>query len=175
MMETNTTIDLSSIDAYQNDLVVSEYKLRTPSKISLGTSVFVGNSGFLTGDVEFVDYSNARLNSTDFSETADNDVIKETYTSVMNVRVGGEYRLDNFRLRAGYALFPSPYKGSDLQERTNLTFGFGYRTSDYFLDFAMVNSERKSLYSPYDISSDQPIVSSDIKNTSVAVTFGLTF
>jgi long-subunit fatty acid transport protein len=170
-----TTVDLSTIDPYRSDLFVSEYKLRTPSKVSLGTAIFIGKGGFLSGDVEFVDYSNANINSSDFSETADNDAIENMYTSVMNVRVGGEYRIDNFRLRAGYALFPSPYKGSDLQERTNVTFGFGYRTSDYFLDFAVVNSERKSLYTPYDIASDQPIVASDIQNTFVSVTFGLTF
>ncbi|MEP5613817.1 MAG: outer membrane protein transport protein [Cyclobacteriaceae bacterium] len=171
----DTDVDISSIDPYQSDLFVSEYRLRTPSKIAVGTSIFVGKSGFITGDFEFVDYSNANINSSDFSESADNDAIENIYTSVMNIRVGGEYRIDNIRLRAGYALFPSPYKDSDLQDRTNLTFGFGYRTSDYFLDFAVVNSETKSLYTPYDIASDQPIVASDIKNTSVSVTFGLTF
>lgn len=171
----DTTVDIGAIAPYQSDLFVSEYRLRTPSKISLGTSIFIGNNGFLTGDVEFVDYSNANINSSDFSESADNDLIDDIYTSVMNVRVGGEYRIDNFRLRAGYALFPSPYKESSLEDRTNLTFGFGYRTRDYFLDFAVVNSETKSLYTPYDIASDQPIVETDIKNTSVSVTFGLSF
>ncbi len=170
-----TTIDLGTIDPYRSDLFVSEYKLRTPSKISVGSALFIGKSGFLSGDVEFVDYSNASINSTDFLESADNDVIEDIYTSVMNIRVGGEYRIDNFRLRAGYALFPSPYKNSDLQDRTNLTFGFGYRTRDYFLDFAVVNSETKSLYSPYEIANDQPIVETDVQNTSVSVTFGLTF
>ncbi len=170
-----TTVDLSTIDPYRSDLRVSEYRLRTPSRLSLGTALFIGNNGFLSGDVEFVDYSNAQINSNDFSESADNDVIDNIYTNVMNVRVGGEYRIDNFRLRAGYALFPSPYRGTDLEDRTNLTFGLGYRTRDYFLDFAVVNSETASLYTPYDIANDQPIVETDIKNTSVSVTFGLTF
>ena len=170
-----TTIDLSTIDPYRSDLFVSEYRLRTPSRLSVGTALFIGNNGFLSGDLEFVDYSNAQINSNDFSESADNNVIDNIYTSVMNVRVGGEYRIDNFRLRAGYALFPSPYKGSDLEDRTNLTFGFGYRTRDYFLDFAVVNSETAALYTPYEITNDQPIVETDIRNTSVSVTFGLTF
>lgn len=171
----DTDIDLSTIDPYRSNLFVSEYRLRTPSKVSVGTALFIGKGGFLTGDVEFVDYSNANINSTDFAEKADNDAIENTYTSVMNIRVGGEYRIDNFRLRAGYAIFPSPYRDSDLQERTNLTFGLGYRTSDYFLDFAVVNSETTSLYSPYEVSINQPVITSDIRRTSVAVTFGLTF
>ncbi|MEP1093936.1 MAG: outer membrane protein transport protein [Cyclobacteriaceae bacterium] len=171
----DTEVDISSIDPYRSDLFVSEYKLRTPSKVAVGTTIFVGKSGFLTGDLEFVDYSNANINSSDFPESADNNVIDNIYTSVTNIRVGGEYRIDNFRLRAGYAFLPSPYKNSDLQDRTNLTFGFGYRTSDYFLDFAVVNSETQSFYTPYDIANDQPIVATNIKNTSVSVTFGLSF
>ena len=55
----------------------------------------------------------------------DNFVIDELYESVVNVRVGGEYRFDNFRLRAGYAFLPDPIKDYNLQDRTNITFGFG--------------------------------------------------
>lgn len=170
-----TTTDISNIDQYESDLFVSEYSLRTPSKLAVGAAFFVGKNGFITGDVEFNDYSSSNIKSVDFLESADNSVIKDIYTSTVNVKVGGEYRFDIFRLRAGYAIFPSPYKDSDLQERTNLTFGFGYRTSDYFLDFSVVNSERQALYSSYEVDSNQPIVSTEIKNTAVALTFGLTF
>lgn len=170
-----TIVELSDINPYESDLFVSEYSLRTPSKLAVGAAIFVGKNGFLTGDVEFADYANSNLKSSDFLESADNNVIEDIYTSTVNVKVGGEYRFDIFRLRAGYAIFPSPYKDTDLQERTNLTFGFGYRTSDYFLDFSVVNSERKALYSSYEVDSNQPIIATDIKNTSVALTFGLTF
>lgn len=170
-----TVTDLSTINPYQSDLFVSEYTLRSPSKIAVGAAIFVGKSGFFTGDIEFNDYASSNLKSSDFSESADNNVIEDIYTSTVNIKVGGEYRFDVFRLRAGYAIFPSPYRDSDLQERTNLTFGFGYKTSDYFVDFSVVNSERKALYSSYEVDSNQPIIASDIKNTSVALTFGLTF
>lgn len=175
VVEGGDTIDISGLEPFRSDLLVSQYNLRTPSKLSVGTALFVGKTGFLTGDIELVDYANASINTSDFSESADNDLIENSYTSVVNVRVGGEYRIDNFRLRAGYAFYPSPYKDSDLQERTSLTFGFGYRTSDYFLDFAVVDSEQTVLYSPYEVGPNQPVVFSDVRNTSVAVTFGLTF
>ncbi len=169
------TIDISSIDPFQSDVFVSDYNLRTPSRLGLGATIFLGNSGFLTGDVEMVDYATARIKSNDFSESADNDQIEALYASVVNVRLGGEFRFDSFRVRAGYAFFPSPYRDSDLEDRTNLTFGFGYRTPDYFLDFAVVNSERNVSYVPYDIAVDSPNVTSQINNTSVAITFGLNF
>ena len=171
----DVTTSISSIAPFQSDLFVSEYNLRTPSRLGLGATLFVGKNGFLTGDLEFIDYTTASINSNDFSEAADNNTIDELYTSVMNVRVGGEYRFDRFRLRAGYAIYPSPYEDSDLQDRTNVTFGFGYRTPDYFLDFALVNQETTLLYSPYDVAENQTEARSDIKNTAVSVTFGLNF
>ena len=168
-------IDISDTKPFQSNLFVSNYQLRTPAKLSIGTAFFVGKSGFLTGDIELIDYTTSRLKSNDFSESADNNLIEVLYARVVNIKAGGEYRFDSFRLRAGYAISPSAIKGSDLQERSDLTFGFGYRTSDYFLDFAVVNSQRKTLYSPYETALNQPIALSDIRSTAVSVTFGLTF
>lgn len=169
------TVALGDIDPFQSPLFISGYNVRTPSRLGVGATFFVGKSGFLSGDVEFVDYSNARIKSNDFSESADNDVINAAYESAINIRVGGEYRIDDFRLRAGYALMPSPYAESNLGEQTSITFGIGYRTSDYFVDLAVVNSERTISYLPYEIAARQPVATSDIKNTSVAITFGINF
>ncbi len=178
-----TMFDLATIDPYQSNLFVNNYKLRTPSRIGVGAALFIGKSGFLSGDLEFVDYSNANLNSDDFSTSQDNDLIGATFESVMNVRAGGEYRFENFRLRAGYAFFPDPVVDSNIQDRTSITFGFGYRTFDYFLDFAVVSSTTQRQAAPYFIDSEsiaeefagQPLATSDIRNTTVSVTFGLNF
>lgn len=167
--------DLSNIDPYQSALFVSNYSLRTPSKVGLGATLFVGKSGFLSGDLEFVDYGNATINSNDFLTSGDNQVIDNIYASVMNVRVGGEYRIQSFRLRAGYAFLPSPYQNSNLNEQTAVSFGFGYRTSDYFLDFAIVNRNRNIQYVPYEVFENQPIVDTEIENTVFTVTWGLNF
>lgn len=167
--------DISTIEPFRSDIFVNEYNLRSPGRISTGATLFVGKGGFLTGDVEFVNYSSASLKSNDFIPDEDNDLIESNYRSVMNIRVGGEYRFDHFRLRAGYSVLPSPYQNSDLQQMSSLSFGFGYRTRDYYLDFAVVNSERVELYSPYEVSIDQPVVTTDVSNTAATVTFGLTF
>lgn len=169
------TYDLGNIDPYQSDLFVNNYKLRTPSKVGVGVAAFIGKSGFITGDLEYIDYSRANLNSDDFSTSADNDVIEVLYESVVNVRVGGEYRFDNFRLRAGYAFLPDPIKNYNLQDRTDLTFGFGYRTFDYFLDFAVISSKTQREAIPYFSDVNQPFGRTDIRRTTVSVTFGLNF
>ena len=169
------TFDLASIDPYQSNLFVNQYRLRTPQRVNLGAALFVGKNGFLSGDLEFVNYATSNINSTDFSTSEDNDLIDQALTSVMNIRVGGEYRIENFRLRAGYAIFPDPVKNSAFDDLTSVSFGFGYRTFDYFLDFAVVSSSRQEQAVPYFIDGDQPVATSDITNTTVSVTFGLNF
>ncbi|MFK7952354.1 MAG: OmpP1/FadL family transporter [Ekhidna sp.] len=168
-------VDLASINSYQSDLFVSNFRMRSPAKLAVGTALFLGKNGFITGDLEFVNFRSATINSNDFSPTADNREIEAIYANVMNIRLGGEFRIDNFRLRGGYALFPSPYKNSNLEDRENITFGIGYRNSDYYLDLAVVNGIRNTTYAPYTIAENQPIATSEIKNTSVALTLGFNF
>src|SRR5690606_8747468 len=86
-----------------SDLVISKYGLNTPLKIGGGATFFVGKNGFISADVDWVDYSAGRLNSNDFEEGPDNQAIKSIYASTINYRVGGEARFDILRVRAGYA------------------------------------------------------------------------
>ncbi len=177
------TYDLSTINPYKSNLIKNEYELRTPSKIGVGMALFIGKLGFLSADLEYIDYSNAKINSDDFSTSQDSDLIKTTYESVFNIRAGGEYRLNNFTLRGGYAFFPDPVKNSSIQDRTNITFGLGYRTFDYYIDVAVISSRSKTQATPYFIDSEtisadlsgQPIATSEIKNTTISLTFGLNF
>ena len=167
---------VDELDArYFGDLTLSSYRMRSPSKLAVGTSLFIGKSGFISGDLEFVNHQNSTINSNDFPTIDDNNEIKTIYRSVMNIRVGGEYRIDNFMLRAGYAYLPSPFDDPFADDQTRLTFGFGYRTTDYFLDFAIVNTERTENYAPYFVAENQPVATSNIKNTAATVTFGLNF
>lgn len=91
--------DISNIDPYQSALFVANYSMRTPSRVALGATMFVGKSGFLSGDIEFVDHASTSISASDFLTGSDNDEIRNLYTSVVNVRVGGEYRIEDFRLR----------------------------------------------------------------------------
>ncbi len=169
-------VDLSTIPISLGEIEVTDYTIRTPSRIGLGTSLFVGKSGFLSGDVEFINYGNASISSNDFNTSGDNNAIEDLYSSVMNIRVGGEYRIKNFMLRVGYAILPSPYEDSNLDEQTNITFGFGFRNADYFLDFAVVNSNQTIEYLPYSsFDGFQPVTSSEIDHVTASVTFGLNF
>src|SRR5690606_5875357 len=115
-----------------------EYSLTTPFRASGGLAYFIGKYGFVSADVEYVNYGHARFSIADdnpygldpgtgyFSQQ--NRIIKDSYASAMNIRVGAEARLDVFRIRAGFARYGDPYESSNLDRaRTYLTGGIGLK------------------------------------------------
>ena len=160
----------------QSDIQVAEYNLRTPSRLNLGSTFFFGKSGFLSADVEFVDYSTASLRTSDFREQADNDVIADSYQSVFNVRLGGEFRIDQFRLRAGYSHLADPIKDNTFDGSiTDLSLGLGFRDQNYFIDVAVINRTSDNNFSPYSLAADQPVADISNSATSALLTFGFVF
>jgi long-subunit fatty acid transport protein len=92
--------------------ISNSYNLSTPWRISGGATFFFEKKGFISADLEWLNYSSAKYSSNSYYNddySADNENIKNTFKSVLNIRVGGEYRLNNFRFRGGYSLMPDPY------------------------------------------------------------------
>ncbi len=175
--------ELSSYDTRNPDwgpvppILTGSYNLKTAPKLTAGTTVFVGKRGFISGDVEFVDYQSMKVKSNDVvADGDDNSVISSVYNSVINYRLGVEYRIENLRLRAGYAFYADPFKSSSIDvTQSALTFGVGYRSQDFFADVALVNQNQNEVYAPYNVSSNQPIVNVDHNNTTISATFGFNF
>jgi long-subunit fatty acid transport protein len=165
-----------------SDLFVSNYGLNTPLKIGGGATFFVGKNGFISADVDWVDYSAGRLKSNDFDEGLDNQVIKSTYTSTINLRVGGEARLDMFRVRAGYAYFGDPYAdpaGFD-QSTQQISGGIGAKINSFSIDLAVVSQQYNGLYRSYQVLDDNDVnygPLTEMKNNIVTgvLTLGFSF
>lgn len=155
----------------------SNYSLRIPSKLNLGLAYFFGKNGFITGDIEMVDFSNANLGSDEFSATADNQTIRSLYKRVVNFRLGTEYRIANFRLRAGYGYRADPVEDPVVDgKEQSVTFGVGYRNKKFFADLGVVNTYGDTAYSPYFLSDDtQPSIALDNRSTNVVLTVGVSF
>ncbi|MDH5608354.1 MAG: long-chain fatty acid transporter, partial [Cyclobacteriaceae bacterium] len=170
------TIDMGFIQT-TSDLYISNYGLRTPARVNMGAALFFGKLGFVTADVEVLDYTSAHLKSNDFVVTEDNKAIEQYYRDVVNYRMGAELRMDEIRLRAGYAYQADPYaeRSNYDRHRNQLSFGVGYRSDDFFADFTMVNSRWNSFYNPYLLNSNSPEVSIQNRATSASVTFGFVF
>jgi len=165
----------------ETDDVVSDYKLKTPGRLNLGATFFLQKHGFLSADVELVNYEGAKYSSTTsgLSYDPENTSIKTLYTSVANYRVGGEYRFKNLRARAGYAFMPDPFKS--VQNGVNRKFstlsgGFGYKTSSFFMDLAVIYNTGSTSYRPYRVNSPtSPLVTTQNKTTTVMITLGFPF
>jgi hypothetical protein len=159
--------------------LIANYTLTTPWRIKAGATFFIKKSGLITAEVEKVNYSKSSLSSqTDGLDfTGDNNEIKTSYTSVFNIRTGGEYRFGKFRARIGYSYMPDPYvapRNNIGNAISSFSGGFGYRTPKWFVDLAVIQTQWNSSYNPYTINSVySPVVSIKNTNTSAMVTVGL--
>ena len=175
VIEDGETVVLNDLN-YTSDISISNYTLRSPSRLSLGTSLFFGKLGLVTGDVELVNYTSAHLQSNDFNTNGDNDFIDDNFRSAINYRFGAEARLESFRFRAGYSFIGDPYEGSDYSSgKRNISGGIGFRKADYFIEAAYVQSKFNTLYQPYTISVDQPVADIVNRNSSFLLTVGFNF
>ncbi len=125
--------------------IFPDYQLRTPGKITGSLAVVFGKSGLIS-----FDYSNKNFSNTEFSsEYSDqafarqNSTIENNLKAASTYRLGGEYRLKDWSLRAGYRLEESPYKNEDLMGNlTGYSFGVGYDFGNIEIDFAFDRANR---------------------------------
>ena len=158
--------------------VISEYDLSTPLRVTTGAT-FISKFGFISGEVEFVNYSKAKYNSDiadDFD--AENDGVKAVYQPVVNYRLGAEYRYQIFRVRGGYNYMADPYRQTGGIDRSIQSFsgGLGVRTKTFFVDLGAVFSSTEGTRSPYFSSiGPDPIAYQKFKSSNYILTVGFTF
>lgn len=168
---------LNYIEA-QGAEALSRYSLTTPLKISGGAAVFFGKLGFVTVDVEYLDYRNIWLEGEDFSLDADNDFMAAYFSEALNIRSGAELRMDDLRLRAGYAIDNVPLTADWDYKSPNhrISAGAGFHFENFFSDLTVVNSINKSSYRPYSLADgSEPIVEFRKNNWSALLTLGYKF
>ncbi|RMF04642.1 MAG: hypothetical protein D6772_00300 [Bacteroidetes bacterium] len=126
------------------------YKLRSPWRFNGGVGAVFGKSGFLSGEVEYVNYSSNRFIFDGFSqdEAIVNDEVEDNLTSALKLRVGGEYAQGALRLRAGLGTQQAPLANDDTWYNT-LSAGVGLRQDRYFVDFAYRRTGLQTTYSPF--------------------------
>jgi hypothetical protein len=165
------------------------YTLTTPFRANGGVAVTLGKHGFVTGDVEYVGYQQARLhsdpnsaNGDTYAFTNENADVQRLYQNTINLRFGAEGRFDIFRVRAGYARYGDPYKADAAGERAQnfYTAGLGLRSSNFFIDAAGVYSTYKQAYMPYHVydgtgNDIAPLIKTNASRYTTTVTAGLIF
>ena len=160
------------------------YVVTTPGRFIFSLAGIIAKKGVISTDIEYVNYANARLRSRSFSGNNysfanENDAVSTIYTSAINLRVGGEFRLQKFFIRGGYARNGSPFNtksNPDLVEnsgaRSTYTLGFGFRNRSFYADAAYMLSVWKEDYYLYDPAITNPAtLNNNISNITFTVGF----
>ncbi len=130
-----------------------DYNLRTPLKVGGGIAVFIQQHGFISADIEYVDYPGMKLEGY-AGESQDNALIANLYQGAVNARVGGEAKLDNLYLRAGYNYQGNPEKGIGSPIHT-VSGGLGYRMNNFFVDATFTSSSHNYSVFPYEFTQSK--------------------
>jgi hypothetical protein len=149
------------------------YNMRTPFKASGGLSIFLNQIGFITGDVEYIDYSTTHIESNDnYDGTFDNTYIKNNYRSAINAHAGAEIKLTSaFALRGGYGIQGAALKANGSSTKT-ASAGLGYRFGDYYVDATYMHIAGSQTVTPYDIGALTPSANLAATNNNVFLTIG---
>lgn len=134
-----------------------KYHLTTPMRLIGSLAFVIKEIGFITGEYEYVNYSQSKFKAGSYDFNVENSNIKNFYKSVSTFRIGTEWRIAMVSLRAGYALYGSPY-ANNLNDgaRQYITGGIGYRGKGFELDFSYsraTQNEDYYFYSTHDIQS----------------------
>lgn len=127
-------------------MVYSPYQLRTPHEFTGSLAYVFGKKGLISVDYLLKDYSNCQFQpSNEFSSA--NAAIQSALRNTAEVRIGAEYRIKQWSLRAGYRNEQSPYKNKytvgGLQAYSGgFGFNFGATRLDLAYDLAQRNSQR---------------------------------
>jgi hypothetical protein len=159
------------------------YNLRTPLKISGGIGIFINNQGFISADIDYVDYStinfSAAPNYDDPEVIIDNNrEILNNYKSAINYRLGAEYKIDKLMLRAGYGIQGNPYKALDNDRFKISTYsgGIGYRFNNIYVDMTYQQIIYNSDIKPYTLNpGNSPMASINNTRNNVFLTIGRRF
>ena len=170
--------------SYNNDQANQfKYDLMTPYKV-IGSISYVireiedvtKQRGFLTADVEYVNYKASSFTPNDEANTAQSDIdylknlnkaIDKAYKGAFNFRAGGELKFTTVMFRLGAAYYGNPYKDihGEKGSKLNLSGGLGYRNKGFFVDLTYVHSLNKDVQFAYRLAS-APYYGANIKNTT---------
>lgn len=155
-------------------MVYSPYQLRTPHEFTSSFAYIFGKKGIVSLDYIVKDYSNCSYQpQQDFSVA--NEAIKNTLGAAAEVRIGGEYRIKQWSLRAGYRNEQSPYQNKYTIGGLNAySTGFGFNFGGARLDVAYDRSQRLSQRSFFTYGfTDAAAVKTTISSFTTTLTFEL--
>lgn len=179
-------VQTSQITSFASPDGKFDYRLRSPWKVGLSGGYIFGKAGFLSAEVDWLNYGSANYAFADTENPADEDTeqvlnnsIKQAYGNAINARLGAEYAYKIFRFRAGYGFYGSPYEDNISVSSGiihSISGGLGIREKGFYIDLAYVKNLGQEDYVPYTATSNNSnIVQKTIDDNSIVFTLGLRF
>lgn len=186
-MTTNTEAYAGTVSQTSDDLNGGNPGTNTYTQSSPWRAIFSGSfvfressdarlqRGFLTVDVEYVNYQSTRYYANqDVNGNADplqkqyfdalKQATKDYLKSTFNFRLGAEIKFSPWMVRGGVAYYGSPYEDNFLKaNKMMVAGGFGYRDKGIFIDLTYAYSINKDVSFPYRLN-DAPNTFANIKN-----------
>ena len=162
---------------------VFDYRLKTPWRYFANAGLIIGKSGFVSAEVEYVNYAKNEFDLTAESNSPEdqafqeqlNEQIGEDFQSAVNIRIGGEWAVNQFRLRGGYQVRTSALADTD-GGLGIFSLGAGFRGERVFLDLGYQRGTTENSYSPYLTSfANEPIVDNNLTISRYLLTIGYKF
>lgn len=152
------------------------YTVKTPSKLTGSLAMVFAENGLLSFDYGYQDLSKTELRPTsDPSFQAVNNQISNELGTVSTFRLGGEYRIKQISLRAGYRFEQSPYaNGNTIGDLNAISAGLGYNFGGSRLDLAINRSEQDINERFFDAGITTPAIINRI-NTNATLSYTLNF
>jgi long-subunit fatty acid transport protein len=158
-----------------DEIILPEYNLRTPGKITGSLAYLIGEKGLINLDYGYKDFTQMRFSADGANYNDMNDVIKNTFTASHDVRIGGEYRYKMFSFRGGYRLETTPYKNNDIMGNlTAYSGGLGYNFGNTKVDMAFSTMQRESKQKFFEAANiSAPTLTNRLNNLTLTVLFEL--
>ncbi len=167
--------------------VLYKYIITTPSMNVLSLALVSKEVGFISVDLDFVNYSSAGIRPKDPTEEPfvnENIKIKSLLkNNAVNFKIGGEYIYEDFRFRAGYAKYSSIYRDNAVPFSKDLgrnfySFGVGIKKENYSIDFAYVNGSYSDYTVPYSLnnlgtSQKNYTMTNNVRTSNIVISLGV--
>lgn len=139
--------------------VYPTYRLQTAQKVTGSASYVFDKKGLISIDASMKDYTSTKFSPSNDPAYVDiNSDMNSNLKNALELRIGGEYRIKQFSLRAGYRFEESPFKVDyAMGDLTGYSGGIGFNFGESKLDLAYSNSHR---------NYNQSFVSSGMNDTS---------
>lgn len=153
----------------------NKYNVSTPGSYTGSLAYVFGTKGLLSFDYTRKDYSKTKYDAKDGNFDMVNNYYKNNLQATNEYRIGGEYKLNQVSLRAGYRFVNSPYKNDAiLGDITSYSGGIGYSFGASRLDLG---------YMYWNQDTQQKLISSGTtnaatinnKNHNISLTYSASF